>query len=252
MADQAYRFADARTRTRMFTHGALLVLGAFIAGLVLSWLGLAVFQAQGYDPTALPPAPTAVVTALQFVGFLAVGYWYVVATGSRDLLHRRSTTARDLGWIVAGLLGLTLTFVGLNQVLGALGVDVASNQAVQQGREQPRLLLYFVVTSLLFVAPGEELIFRGLVQGLVRRAYGVVPAVVLTAVVFGLVHYVALGGTGSRLAYLAIAALLGLVLGAVYEYTENLVVPVAVHGCWNAGQFLLVYAVEMGWLGAGP
>ncbi len=248
MGDQLYRFADGQTRTRVLSHGALVVLGAFLVGIALAMLGFVVFEALGYDPEALPPAPNAIVTALQFIGFLAVGYWYLVGPGDRDLLYLRRPTLADLGWVVIGLVGLTVAYLALNQLLAALGIQVASNQAVDAGREQPRLLLYFVFTSLLFVAPGEELIFRGLLQGLIRRAYGVIPAIVLSALVFGAVHYVALGGTGSRGAYLAIAALLGLLLGAVYERTENLIVPVLIHGCWNAGQFLLVYASETGWL----
>jgi len=251
MGDQLYRVADAQTRFRTLTHGAGIVAGAFLVGIVLTFVGVGVFQSLGVSIDPLPPEANAVATALQFVGFLAVGWWYLRRTGTRDLLYLGRPALSDLGWVAIGLVGLATLFVGVTEVLAALGVEVASNSAVATGREQPRLLLYYVAVSLLFVAPGEELIFRGLVQGLVRRAYGVVPAVVLTALVFGVVHWIALMGAGSRVAYLAIAALLGLVLGVVYEWSENLVVPVLVHGCWNAGQFLLVYAAEMGYLDVG-
>jgi len=251
MGDQLFRVADATTRLRTLTHGTGIVAGAFLVGVLLTVLAVALFQVVGVSIDPLPPEVNAVATALQFVGFLAVGAWYLRRTGNRDLLSYGRPSISDLGWVVVGLVGLVALFVAVNEVLARLGVEVASNAAVSQGREQPRLLLYFVVVSLLFVAPGEELIFRGLVQGLVRRAYGVVPAVVLTALVFGLVHWIALMGTGSRVAYLAIAAALGLVLGVVYEWSENLVVPILVHGCWNAGQFLLVYGAEMGYLDVG-
>jgi membrane protease YdiL (CAAX protease family) len=33
------------------------------------------------------------------------------------------------------------------------------------------------------------------------------------------------------------------VLGAVYEYTESIVVPALTHGFWNAGLFVLNYYV---------
>lgn len=247
MVDPLYRFADAETRTRTLVHGAGVVLAAFVVGIGLAAIGAVAFRAAGVSADPAPPEANAVVTALQFVGFLAVGYWYVARIADSDLLYLRRPTVRDVGWVILGLFALSVTILSLDVLLARLDVEVATNAAIEAGREQPRLLLYFVVVTLFLVAPGEELIFRGLLQGLIRRAYGVVPAIVLTAAVFGLVHYVALGGTGSRLVYVVIAALLGLVLGTVYEYTENLVVPVVIHGCWNAGQFLLVYADEVGW-----
>ena len=36
---------------------------------------------------------------------------------------------------------------------------------------------------------------------------------------------------------------IGLVLGAVYEYTESLAVPALAHGLWNSGIFLVNYYV---------
>lgn len=245
MGDQSFRFADAETRTTALTHGVGLVIAAFVAGLGLASVGIVAVRSGG---VALEPAPAevnAVLTALQFVGFVLVGYWYLDRVADGALVYHRRPSLGDLGWIVGGLVGLFVLNVALSEVLAALDVEVATNEAIRAGREQPRLLLYLAVVSLVLTAPGEELIFRGLVQGLFRRAYGVVPAVLVTSLGFGLVHYVALAGAGSRPAYVAIAALLGLVLGALYERTETLVVPVVVHGAWNAVQFLRVYAIEV-------
>lgn len=105
-----------------------------------------------------------------------------------------------------------------------------------------------VPISLLLVAPGEELIFRGVVQGLFRRAYGPVPAILITSALFGVAHYLALSGSG-KLVYVAVAAILGLVLGTVYELSDNLVVPTLAHGVWNSYLFLgqwvlLTYDIE--------
>lgn len=246
MDDPLYAVADTETRVRTLTHVVGLVGGAFLAALALSTLGFAVLGGLGFRISPMSAEVNAIASALQFLGFLAVGLWYVEWADARDLLYLDRPSLRDAGWVVAGLVGLFAVFELLAFVLSALGIAPATNAAIESGRESPRLLLYFVVVTIVFTAPAEEFLFRGIVQGLFRRAYGVVPGIVIASGVFGVVHYLALTGGGSKVAYLAIAAVLGLVLGAVYEYTESLAVPVAIHGFYNAFQFLLVYAVETG------
>jgi membrane protease YdiL (CAAX protease family) len=134
----------------------------------------------------------------------------------------------------------------LAEVLSQLGIQSAANNAITQGQQQPEYLLYLIPVALLFNAPAEEFLFRGVVQGLFRKAYGPLPAVVMASALFGVVHYFALGGQGSKWAYVAIAAVLGLLLGLLYEKTENLAVPIAVHGIYNALQFYLAYLAATG------
>jgi membrane protease YdiL (CAAX protease family) len=70
--------------------------------------------------------------------------------------------------------------------------------------------------------------------------------VVLASALFGVAHWLALTGGGSRLTYVAIAAVLGLVLGVAYEFSENLAVPIVIHGLWNAFLFGSQYAAASG------
>lgn len=74
---------------------------------------------------------------------------------------------------------------------------------------------------------GEELLFRGVLQAWLAGLTGTVSAVVLAAVVFGAVHYL------SR-AYFVMATLIGVYLGALYELSGNLVVPILVHALYDA------------------
>ncbi|GAB3699491.1 hypothetical protein GCM10028858_13400 [Halorubrum pallidum] len=46
-------------------------------------------------------------------------------------------------------------------------------------------------------------------------------------------HTTALSGDG-QLTYMAVVFVLALVLGATYEYAENLVTPAVIHGVYNA------------------
>lgn len=239
--------ADRNQRARNVTHALALVVVAFLAGAVVQTLGMSALEGAGVVGGESPALEQVVPMALHFVGFLVAVGWYL-AWRDGSLVRFGRPTGRDVRWTMLGFAGLVALLVGLDVLLSALGFEPADNVSVEVGREHPELFLYFIPVVLLLNAPAEELLFRGVVQGLFRRAYGVVPAVVAAALVFGVVHYLALVGTGSRLAYVAIAFVSGLVLGALYEYTENILVPVAVHALWNTLVYVNLYAGAVGLL----
>jgi membrane protease YdiL (CAAX protease family) len=244
-----YTFGTSEDRIRSVSHSLALVVAAFAAGFALAILGLNVAGLFGfsYSGQNLPVELQASAAALQFVGFLVVGLAYLRWRGPDvDLFRIRVPSLREIGWVVAGLVGLFVLLNVVSVIISALGVESAENAAVVQGREQPTLFLYLIGVTILFTAPAEELLFRGLVQGLFRKAYGVVPGILIASVLFGVVHYVALSGSGSRLPYIAVAAALGVVLGAVYERTENLAVPILVHAGYNAILFYAAYLAATG------
>ena len=244
---QLVRVAGPQQRMRSITHALLLVLVAFlVAGLVQS-LGVSVLNGLGFTEETAPVLSQIVPMALHFSSFIVVGGAYL-AWRDDTLVPFRRPSGRDVRWILLGFSILVGVLVGLDVVLSQFGLEPAENASVELGNDHPRLFLYFIPQVVLLNAPAEELLFRGIVQGLFRRSYGIVPAILGAALVFGLVHYVALVGTGSRLAYVLIAFVSGLVLGALYEYTENLFVPIAVHACWNVLVYVNLYAGATGLL----
>jgi membrane protease YdiL (CAAX protease family) len=244
-----YKFGSSEERIRSLVHSIGLIVAAFIAGFALAIVGLQALFFAGYVGSvgSIPPAAQALAAALQFVGFLLVGMWYLRWRGRDAGLFRIAVPSlRDAGWAVAGLVGLFVLLNVVSVLIGLLGVESAENAAVVSGRQQPTLFLYLIGVTLLFTAPAEELLFRGLIQGLFRSAYGVLPGILITAVLFGVVHFVALAGGGSPVPYIAVAAALGVVLGAIYERTENLAVPIVVHGLYNAILFYAAYLAATG------
>ena len=157
-----------------------------------------------------------------------------------DFLALRRPTIRDAGWTVGGILAFFVLYGALNLVISTLGVPVAKNQVAQVGAQNPEVLLLLVPFSLLFVGPGEELLFRGLIQGTLRRAFRPWRAILLASTIFAVSHATALSGDG-QLTYMAIVFVLALVLGAVYEHVENLVIPAMIHGVYNAVLFAALY-----------
>lgn len=81
---------------------------------------------------------------------------------------------------------------------------------------------------------GEELLFRGVIQGWLVEFGGPVSGLVLASLIFGLAHYV-------TSAYFVAASLMGLYLGALYQFSGNLLIPTLVHALydWIALEYLL-------------
>ncbi|MFB6097253.1 MAG: lysostaphin resistance A-like protein [Haloferacaceae archaeon] len=230
-------------------HAVVAIAIAFLSGIVLAVLGQDLLVTAGLFAAETPVA-NAVTTAFQYVGFGLAMALYLTSIERRWLVvgRVRLPTRREFLVVAGGLVALFGISLGLSALLAALGVEVAQNRVVQQGTEAPLQFLYMIPVTVLFVAPGEELVYRGVVQGLYREAFGPTVAIGVASLLFGVSHWLALvgvGGTG-KLVYVLIAAVLGVGLGLTYEWTGNLVVPIAVHGLYNALRFLLGYATATG------
>lgn len=228
-----------------FLVGQALVLGAALA---LGALGLL----DGVTNTSqLPLWVNVLLTCLNFVGFGVGAGLFLSHYDLWGMVTARLPNLGDVGWAVGGLVALLAAQVAIGVVMQTLGVESAQNQVIVQGRENPTYFLYMIPVTLLFVGPFEELVFRGGVQGLLRRAFSAPVAVAAASAIFGVGHWFALTGGGSRVAYIAVAAALGVVLGALYERTDNLVVPAVTHGLFNTVVFLIQYGVAVGAVPSG-
>lgn len=238
-----------QARLSAVVTGIVLAAAGFGVALFVAVVGLSVLDSLGLrvenSPLVLVPA----LTIFQSAGFVLVVVGYVVLTDSRDLLRIGIPSRR--GFLVAGgaVLALLATLFAVGYLFSELGVSTAPNRIEQIGRDHPAVLLPMIALSFLAIGPGEELLFRGAIQGVLRRAYAPAPAIVLASVLFAVAHVLALEGdlvaTGATV--LAIF-LLSLILGAVYEYTGNIVVPSIVHGAYNAVIFAAIYASATGLL----
>ena len=254
MGTDRFDVQDTATRLESVLHSLGLIIGSFAAGIVLAIIAFSFVGAFGITVSGddVPVAINVLATVLQFVGFYLVCLWYLTWRQSSDSLFEISRPSlRDVGWAVVGFLVL---LVGVNVlsavVIQLLGVTTAENAVITEGRQNPVYFLYLIPIAFLFNAPAEELLFRGLVQGLFRRAYGVVPGVLIASVLFGAVHITALftsgAGTASLAVTIGITIVLGIVLGALYERTKNLVVPMLAHGIYNAVLFYIQWLSATG------
>lgn len=80
----------------------------------------------------------------------------------------------------------------------------------------------------------EELIFRAILLRLLMRAFGVWPALVVQAALFGAIHLA--NPNANAVAAVAIAIEAGLMLAGFYLLTQRLWMSVGVHAAWNFTQ----------------
>lgn len=234
----------------------LVALGAAVAGiltaLLLTLVASLVVAALGLDlDVVLAVVLTFALTAGVAFGGVSLAYVRYRGLGP-SFIGVRVPTPRDMAWIGGGYLLAFAAVLLAALVVGATGAEAAPNQVSELGLEAPVVLLLLVPISLLLVGPGEELLFRGVVQGTLRESFGPASAVVLASAIFASVHFVALtGGVGARLTTISILFFPSLVFGAAYERTGNLAVSALIHGLYNSTLAVLLY-VGLQYGGATP
>jgi membrane protease YdiL (CAAX protease family) len=162
---------------------------------------------------------------------------------------RRKVSWAELGvrpapwpWLAAAA-GIALFFIPLRMMIG-LGVLLLFRLPVENLQARADLLASeltwpgFLVTLLMaggLIPFAEELFFRGVLFGWLRRRYGLWIGMATSAVIFALAH--------GDLAIGVSNLILGLVLAWVYDRSLSIWVPVAVHAVNNSLAVVLLYAV---------
>ena len=88
--------------------------------------------------------------------------------------------------------------------------------------------------ATVFIAPlGEEIIFRGILYPWAKRKFPQQAALWGTAILFGAIHF--------NLSSFLPLVMLAVVLVWLYEYTGNLLAPIAVHVVFNGANFIALF-----------
>lgn len=135
------------------------------------------------------------------------------------LLRLAADTGKGLAIGAFFMLVVTLVMMafGLYRITGA-------------GTENP-LSLVSAFFLFLYVAVGEEILFRGILFRWIDEKWGFIAALIVSALLFGFMHYGQPGATWWS--SLAIAIEAGLLLGAAYKYSGTLWLPIGIHWAWN-------------------
>ena len=185
--------------------------------LVLAILGLAV-DLRWFEPAW--PAHLAVFSKILLLdagiyGFILVRQLEGVGFDLRLRLRDVATGLRQFGWYapIAIALGLGLSFLHFHAVW-----------------PRPLTLGTAFLFTFAFIAVPEELFFRGWMQNLIERRLGRTPALLVTAVLFGLSHF------NKRAAhfnwrYVLLAALAGIFYGRAWRRDRRVGASAITHAC---------------------
>lgn len=244
-------FDEDGSAVAAITAACLLAVGGLFVGMLVGTVSIALIGQVIPLPEGSPEW-TAVAMSAQGVGLVAMGLLYMK---SRDLprsyVRLSWPSIRDAGWVVAATLALFAVLAVVQMVITQLGLSPTEHSIAQSAEDNPRLLLPLIPLSVLVTGPAEELLFRGLIQTRLKEAFDTAVAVLVTSLIFSLIHIPAYFGTGFGAALattLGVVFILGVTLGTIYEYSGNLVVPIVAHGVYNAVVFGSIYLEAVGGL----
>ncbi|WP_137289544.1 CPBP family intramembrane glutamic endopeptidase [Natronorubrum halophilum] len=206
--------------------------------------------ALGYGAGTVTQLGSAVAFNVVGAGGFALTYLIVRRNGFDrsfvvDFLRLRKPDRWDLVWIVVGLFGAFVVAFGYQAAIELFdpfgtGGEGTTHSGIEQGREYPLLLLLGIPIAILLTGPGEELLYRGVIQSRLGETFPTPLAVPLAALVFAVVHLPVYIGEdpGAVFVSLGTVTALGLYLGTLYELSDTLLVPALVHGAFNAVVYL--------------
>jgi len=206
-----------------------LTVGIFVVAIVAGVVFIVPLVALGYG----------IETTFVLVGSTAVGQLAMFALGYGYRRYRSVSvpvavpSLRQVGFVVGGVIAAVMLAIGLSLLLATLGL-LPGSVIGDTATTNPTFLLGLAALSVLVVAPVEEFVFRGVVQGRLRAAFGPVPAIVGASLLFGSLHLANYSGNPvSVVAGALMIAAVGSVFGTLYELSDNLAVPVLIHAIYN-------------------
>ncbi len=217
-----------------------------IAGIVSIFIWGALFLSLvGSSISALTEA-TLSTLALGIGTVTIAGAYISLSDLDRSYIDARVPTRREWGYVVGGTALLLISNLSISALFGWLGVESTTHSLIRAAENNPEILLVLLPLSYLVVGPGEELLYRNVIQKSLRSEFSTVGEIVVASIVFAAVHLPAYadpdGTTLALLNTLAVVFVLSLILGGVYERTGNLTVAALIHGSFNAIGYAVSYA----------
>lgn len=231
-------------------RGTLVLLGVGMGGIVAMfvWSQVLLILLVALTGTMDLPLDQRLIVSNVSLGLgMATGafLYLLLADRSWSYIDLRMPSLIDVAWMVVGVGGLLAALIGLGVLLELLNAPGAEHGLIEDIVEEgdPEMLLYILIpASLLIIGPGEELLFRNIIQKSLYQYFSRPAAIVVASLVFALAHIPAYWAGAETVTAVIVITVLSLILGAIYARTENIVVPAVVHGLYNAILFAVLYA----------
>lgn len=136
---------------------------------------------------------------------------------------------------IMGTLPLCIIFLALNQISTE---PLQKIRQVLQNTLGPSLVKHhwtdlFVLAAIAGIS--EEILFRGLIQPWLENSWGLIAGLLISSLIFGLVHAV-------TFLYFIMATAVSIYLGLYLDYdsTRNLLTPIIIHGLYDFFAFFVI------------
>lgn len=215
-------------RPAMFpTWGDMVVMIAIFFGATLIGAGVMVLL-RSVAPEMEKEPLTAATYFTQFV--IAIGgiWFYRRSRGVRGSAFHFTLKWYNASLVILGL-GLMLAVSVVMEPLLSLFPESqfeALNNAIGSGG-------WAILTAVVLAPVFEEMLFRGLILQSARQKWGATAAILLSAALFGLVHF-------PIMPQMLNAFVMGVMMGYIYVLTDSLLSVIIIHAVNNALAFLFL------------
>ncbi|MFO7925711.1 MAG: CPBP family intramembrane glutamic endopeptidase [Halobacteriota archaeon] len=246
MSESSDRPSPGRRLAAMTVLGAIGLLVGLIVGIVT--LGLI---GAPLSLSVDAPSGQLLFTLGTYLGMGGVACLYLLRHEiSLSYVGLRRPTLHDIGAITATTVVLIALAVAIPNLISWLGLPFTEHSVTESIEMNPSIALVFLPLSILVVGPAEEFLYRGIIQTRLGDVFDAGTAIALASLIFAVVHFFAYldpaNVPGTLVTIFLLLLPLGAILGVVYEYTGNLVVPALAHGIYNAITYATVYAEVVG------
>lgn len=249
-----FAYADWRavSRTQLGAMTTSVIAGSAIgiAGLlaIVAWSGVIAGLLGFFVPGDVGiSVRTALATVALGLGTGTVALFYLYGSDrGLEFIDIERPDLRDSGYALAGVLVLVGLNLGIGALFERLGVEAAQHSIIQTAETSPEILLVLVPLAYLLIGPGEELLYRNIIQKSLYDTFSRPTAILIASGIFAGVHVFAFSGNSesilATLNTLTVVFFLSIILGVVYERTENIIAAAFVHATFDAIAFLVTYA----------
>jgi membrane protease YdiL (CAAX protease family) len=168
-----------------------------------------------------------------------LGFIYFQRISFKDAFRFQKVDSRIL--VISMVMGLGLTavtdeidrliqiFFPMNEEIYQLLVDLMTYHSLNE-------FIILFLAGVVFAAVGEEMLFRGFLQGTLEKKEDITKAIMTTAFVFAVVHF--------NPWWLIEILILGVLLGVLVWRTGSILPAIVIHGVYNTVSLLMMNASQ--------
>ena len=198
-------------------------------------IGFGVFALIDDDPTenAEFVATAIIVLIVDVLALVLVPVLVLRGRGVARLLGLRAPSLSAVGWGLAALIAAWIAIVGYQLIVEALEIEWLEPVSAIDGEESFSVLAAVLIgVAVLLMAPlAEEIFHRGFLVGAIRRRWGPIAAVVISAALFSALHF----DVGSLIPFFVV----GVAFALAYLKSGSLWASISAHFVFNLVAFIV-------------